>query len=98
VNEGVDVERIVGLPTADVHEECYLPVGSPVVGNVAALVPHKGQHYLIEAAALVVREVPDVRFVILGTANCASSSNARSSRSTSSGTCSWPASAATRSS
>ena len=66
VNEGVDVERIVGLPTADVHEECYLPVGSPVVGNVAALVPHKGQHYLVEAAALVVREVPDVRFVILG--------------------------------
>jgi glycosyltransferase involved in cell wall biosynthesis len=62
----VDVERIVGLPTADVHDECYLPVGSPVVGNVAALVPHKGQHYLIEAAALVVREVPDVRFVILG--------------------------------
>jgi glycosyltransferase involved in cell wall biosynthesis len=66
VNEGVDVERIVALPVADVHEECYLPVGSPVVGNVAALVPHKGQHYLIEAAALVVREVPDVRFVILG--------------------------------
>lgn len=66
VNEGVDVERIVGLPTADVHEECYLPVGSPVVGNVAALVPHKGQHYLVEAAALVVREVPDARFVILG--------------------------------
>ena len=66
VNEGVDVERIVGLPTADVHEECYLPVGSPVVGNVAALVPHKGQHYLIEAAALVVREVPDARFVVLG--------------------------------
>ena len=28
--------------------------------------PHKGQHYLIDAAALVVRQVPDVRFVILG--------------------------------
>ena len=28
--------------------------------------PHKGQHYLIEAAAIVVRQVPDVRFVILG--------------------------------
>jgi glycosyltransferase involved in cell wall biosynthesis len=41
-------------------------VNSPVVGNVAALVPHKGQHYLIEAAAIVVRQVPDVRFVILG--------------------------------
>ena len=66
VHEGVDVERIVGLPAADVHAECYLPVGAPVVGNVAALVPHKGQHHLIEAAAIVVRQVPDVRFVILG--------------------------------
>jgi glycosyltransferase involved in cell wall biosynthesis len=37
-----------------------------VVGNVAALVPHKGQRHLIEAAHLVVREVPDARFVILG--------------------------------
>jgi glycosyltransferase involved in cell wall biosynthesis len=37
-----------------------------VIGNVAALVPHKGQHDLIEAAALVVREVPDSRFVIVG--------------------------------
>jgi glycosyltransferase involved in cell wall biosynthesis len=30
------------------------------------LVPHKGQRHLIEAAHLVVREVPDARFVILG--------------------------------
>ena len=66
VNEGVDVERIAALPAANVHAECYLPVNSPVVGNVAALVPHKGQHYLIDAAAIVVRQVPDVRFVILG--------------------------------
>ena len=66
VNEGVDVERIAQLPAANVHAECFLPVNSPVVGNVAALVPHKGQHYLIEAAAIVVRQVPDVRFVVLG--------------------------------
>jgi glycosyltransferase involved in cell wall biosynthesis len=29
-------------------------------------VPHKGQQHLIDAAALVVKQVPDVRFVILG--------------------------------
>src|SRR5204863_8679542 len=34
--------------------------------NVAALVPHKGQRYLIDAAHLVVRQIPDARFVILG--------------------------------
>jgi len=37
-----------------------------LVGNVAALVPHKGHRYLIEAAATVVRRVPDARFVIVG--------------------------------
>src|SRR4030095_13443421 len=39
---------------------------APIIGNVAALVPHKGQQHLIDAAALVVREVPDARFVIVG--------------------------------
>ena len=66
VNEGVDVERIVKLPAANVHAELYLPTHAPVVGNVAALVPHKGQQHLIDAAAIVVKQVPDVRFVILG--------------------------------
>ena len=66
VHEGVDVERIAAVPAVNVHEAFWLPHGAPVVGNVAALVPHKGQRYLIDAARLVVREVPDARFVILG--------------------------------
>src|SRR5688572_8257677 len=66
VNEGVDVERIVRLQAANVLGEFFLPTHAPVVGNVAALVPHKGQRHLIDAAALVVREVPDARFVIVG--------------------------------
>jgi len=66
VNEGVDVERIVNLRAASVHAELYLPTHAPIVGNVAALVPHKGQQHLIDAAAIVVRQVPDARFVILG--------------------------------
>ena len=66
VNEGMDVERIVRMQAANVHAAFYLPTHAPVVGNVAALVPHKGHHHLIDAAALVVREVPDARFVIVG--------------------------------
>lgn len=66
VNEGVDVERIVRMPAANVHAAFYLPTHAPIIGNVAALVPHKGHHHLIDAAALVVREVPDARFVIVG--------------------------------
>jgi glycosyltransferase involved in cell wall biosynthesis len=66
VHEGIDVEHVLAAPPVNVHEAFWLPHGSPVVGNVAALVPHKGQRYLIDAAHLVVQQVPDARFVILG--------------------------------
>ena len=66
VHEGVDLERIAAAPPAKLHEDLWLPHEAPIVGNVAALVAHKGQKHLIEAAALVVRQVPDARFVIVG--------------------------------
>jgi glycosyltransferase involved in cell wall biosynthesis len=66
VHEGVDVERIVHLPAANVHAAFFLPTHAPIVGNIGALVPQKGQQYLIDAAAIVVRAVPDSRFVICG--------------------------------
>ena len=66
VHEGVDVERVAALPSGNVHAALFLPTQSPVVGTVGALVAQKAQHTLIDAAALVVRQVPDVRFVILG--------------------------------
>jgi glycosyltransferase involved in cell wall biosynthesis len=66
VHEGIDVDHVLAAPAVNVHEAFFLPHGAPVVGNIAALVPHKGQRYLIDAAHLVVQEVPDARFVILG--------------------------------
>jgi glycosyltransferase involved in cell wall biosynthesis len=66
VHEGVDVERIERLPGGNVHAAFFLPTHSPVVGTVGSLTPRKNHHDLIEAAAFVVREVPDARFVILG--------------------------------
>jgi glycosyltransferase involved in cell wall biosynthesis len=66
VHEGVDVERLVHMPTGNVHAALYLPTRAPVVGNIGALVAQKAQHHLIDAAALVVKQVPDVRFVIFG--------------------------------
>jgi glycosyltransferase involved in cell wall biosynthesis len=66
VHEGIDLERVEAAPPARLHEELWLPHHAPLVGNVAALVPHKGQRRLVEAAALVVRQVPDARFVIAG--------------------------------
>jgi L-malate glycosyltransferase len=66
VHEGIDVEHVAAAPRVDVHEAFWLPHHAPVVGNVAALVPHKGQRYLIEAAHLVVQRIPDARFIIFG--------------------------------
>ena len=66
VHEAVDTERIDRVAPANVHAEFYLPTHAPIVGTVAALSPHKGHQHLIDAAALVVRDVPDVRFVIVG--------------------------------
>jgi len=66
VHEGVDVERIAHLRPANVHAAFFLPTHAPIVGNIGALVPQKGQHHLIDAAAIVVRHIPDARFVIAG--------------------------------
>ena len=66
VHEGVDLERVAGIAPLNVREQYWFPPHSLVVGNIAALVPHKGQKHLIDAAALVVREMPEARFLILG--------------------------------
>jgi glycosyltransferase involved in cell wall biosynthesis len=66
VHEGVDVERIVHMPAASVHAAFFLPTHAPIVGNIGALVAQKGQQHLVDAAAIVVRAIPDVRFIIAG--------------------------------
>lgn len=66
VHEGIDVDRVQGEPAANVHAEFWLPTHAPLIGAVGALTQEKGHRHLIEAASLVVRDVPDARFVILG--------------------------------
>ena len=66
VHEGIDIERVDSASPAKLHEELWLPHHAPIVGNVAALVPHKGQRHLLEAARLVLPQVPDARFIIAG--------------------------------
>jgi glycosyltransferase involved in cell wall biosynthesis len=66
VHEGIDIDHVRAAPLVNVHQAFWLPHNAPVVGNIAALVPHKGQRHLVEAARLVVQRMPDVRFLILG--------------------------------
>jgi glycosyltransferase involved in cell wall biosynthesis len=66
VYEGIDVARVHAEPVAPIHAEFWLPTHAPIVGAVGALTPEKGHRHLIDAAALVVRQVPDARFLIFG--------------------------------
>jgi len=66
VYEGIELHRVQAEPAANIHAEFWLPTHAPIVGAVAALTQEKGHKYLIDAAAAVIREVPDARFVILG--------------------------------
>ena len=66
VHEGIDLGRVAAAPPAELHKDLWLPHEAPVVGNVAALVPHKGQRHLVDAALQVLRHHPDTRFVIAG--------------------------------
>jgi L-malate glycosyltransferase len=66
VHDGVPISYIDKQPRVDAHATFWLPKGVPVVGNVAALVAHKGQKHLVAAAKRVVRELPDTRFLIVG--------------------------------
>ena len=66
VYEGIDLHRVQVEPPANIHAEFWLPTHAPIVGSAAALTQEKGHRYLIDAAAVVVREVPDARFIVLG--------------------------------
>ena len=66
VYEGIDVGRIERLAPVNVRAQFFLPHNAPVVGNVAALVPHKSQLHLIDAMPTVLAQVPDARLVVLG--------------------------------
>ncbi len=66
VHDGVNLGLVDKQPTVDARATFWLPHGAPVVGNVAALVPHKGQRHLVAAAGLLHRDLPDARVVIVG--------------------------------
>lgn len=67
VHSSVDLGRFDGVTRKPgLRGELGVPEGARVVGNVGALVGHKGQKHLVEAAAAVLKELPQTWFVIVG--------------------------------
>jgi glycosyltransferase involved in cell wall biosynthesis len=67
VPSGIDLARHRALgDTAALRQELGLTAGTSVIGNVAALAPHKAQADFIHAAKIVAAELQPVRFFIVG--------------------------------
>jgi glycosyltransferase involved in cell wall biosynthesis len=67
IPNGVDVEKFRPRPPDPaVRKSLGVPERVPVAGIVAALRPEKNHELFLEAAALVRRDVPDARFLVLG--------------------------------
>jgi glycosyltransferase involved in cell wall biosynthesis len=70
VPNGVDVERLrnsrLSLDRADLHQSWGLAEGCLLVGSLGQLNPLKGHEIFVRAAALVLLEIPQARFVIAG--------------------------------
>ena len=54
------------IDTAAKRRELDLPDGAPIVGMVARLTAQKGPGYFVEAAARILREMPQTHFVLVG--------------------------------
>jgi glycosyltransferase involved in cell wall biosynthesis len=67
IPNGVDVERFRPRPAdAALRDALGIPQAAPVAGIVAALRPEKQHELFLHAAALVHRQSPECRFLIVG--------------------------------
>lgn len=66
VHNGIDIQRVQAEPAINIHAEFWLPTHAPIVGAVGSLRTEKGHRHLVDAAAAVIRDIPDARFVIVG--------------------------------
>jgi glycosyltransferase involved in cell wall biosynthesis len=67
VRNGIDLSRFAGRPSREeARAALALPSGDFVVGIVGRLSPQKGHHYLFEAAATLVTEIPNLRLLVVG--------------------------------
>lgn len=66
VHSGIDLARFNDVEAGGLRNEFGLAPGAPAIGNVAALVGHKGQCHLVDAMPRVLDAVPDARLFIVG--------------------------------
>jgi glycosyltransferase involved in cell wall biosynthesis len=72
IRNGVDLSRFAGKGNGSpLRAELGLPPGAPLVATLSRLNRLKGVEYFLEAAAIVVKQVPEARFLIVGDSSLA---------------------------
>ncbi len=66
VNSCVDLSRFDGVEAGDIRAEFGLPADSILIVDVAFLVEHKAQKYLVAAMPEVIRRVPSAYCLLVG--------------------------------
>jgi glycosyltransferase involved in cell wall biosynthesis len=66
VPNGVDIEKYQPKPASEEQKRRFGLGTEPCVLFVGSLIPRKGLPYLVEAAKTVVKEQPNVKFVLVG--------------------------------
>lgn len=67
IPNGVDVERFQPVaPPVGLREQIGLPTDAPTAAIVAALRPEKNHELFLDAAALVLKQLPQARFLLIG--------------------------------
>jgi L-malate glycosyltransferase len=66
IPSAVDLAELRGSPGPDIRTRFGLPEGGQVAVSLGALTPEKDQSTLVEAAALLVRDLPALHWVIVG--------------------------------
>ncbi len=66
IPNGVDLAVFRPLSRCDKRPLLNLPAEIPVIGCVGGLTARKGQHYLLDAVARVVKRIPNTRLVMVG--------------------------------
>ena len=67
VYSGMDLDAFLNAkPEPELRASLGISEGAPVVGCIARLFPLKGHDKLIESAPEIIRQIPDVRFLLVG--------------------------------
>ncbi len=66
VYDGINPDRFANLDQTNPLDKFGISTESFIVGNIASMTWEKGQGFLIEAAAEVIKKRNDVRFIIVG--------------------------------